>query len=178
MTIDQLIRLLGRWLPGATLICLLPFVLIHGLPSPSWDGVGAAVLSILFWTGIAVAVYAISALVHEALHVLAMLIVARVPIGSLRFGARLSEGVLYVHSDRPMSATSYRVVLLTPAILQGILPTIAGTLAGVGWLVVYGYVMVISSVGDFAVFQLIRHLDRRAVVRDHPEKVGCQVMST
>ncbi len=177
LSIDQLVGIVGRWFPIITILSLLPYVLIHGLPPlPDWSGLADAALSVLFWSAIGLAVYAASAIVHEGLHVLAMLTVARVPISSLRFGARLSEGVLYVHSDRPMSVASYRIVLMLPAILLGILPAAVGTIEGIGWLVLYGYVMILSAVGDFAVLQLIRDLDAAATVRDHHQKVGCQVL--
>lgn len=177
LTIDQLIRMAGRWLPTMTALSILPYVLIWGFPSlPHWSGVGDAILAVLAWTLIGLGVYAVSAIVHEGLHVAAMLVMARVPMKSLRFGVRPSEGVLYVHSDCPMSAAAYRVVLLLPFFLQGLLPAAAGTLLGVGWLVVYGYVMIVSAIGDLAVLQLIRDLDRKARVRDHPQEIGCQVL--
>ena len=176
LSLDQLIGIVGRWLPIITLLSFVPYALIHGFPSlPSWSGVGDAVGSILFWSAVGIGVYAVSALLHELLHVITMILVARVPISSLRFGARLSDGVLYVHSDRPMSATAYRIVLLVPAIVLGFAPAMVGTLAGIGWLVLYGYVMIASAVGDFAVLQLIRPLEASARVRDHPQEVGCQV---
>ncbi len=176
LSIDQLIGLFGRWALGITLITWLPYLLVNGLPGwPDWEGWGEAVSSILMWTAIGLFVYAVSALIHEVLHVAAMLLIARIPIGSLRFGARLSEGVLFVHTDQPMSARSYRVILIAPAVVQGMAPVVIGTMAGLGWLVLYGYVMLLSSIGDLAVFQLIRHLRGANIVRDHPSKVGCQV---
>lgn len=177
ISIDQLVGIVGRWFPVITILSLLPYALINGFPPlPDWSGLADAVLSVLYWSAIGLAVYAASAIVHEGLHVIAMLSVAGVPISSLRFGARLSEGVLYVHTDRPMSVASYRIVLMLPAVVQGILPAAVGTIEGVGWLVLYGYVMILSAVGDFAVLQLIRDLDAAETVRDHHQKVGCQVL--
>lgn len=178
LTIDQLVGIAGRWLPAMTLLSVLPYFLLHGLPAaPEWSGLGDAVVSILLWTVIGVVVYAVSAVIHEVLHIVAMVLVARVPLSSLRFGMRLSEGVLYVHTDRAMTAAAYRVVLLLPAVVQGILPAAIGTVVGIGWLVLYGYVMIVSAIGDFAVLQLIRPLGTDAIVRDHPAKIGCQVLA-
>ena len=176
LSIDQLIKIAGRWLPMMTLLTFLPYILIWGLPNlPHWGGFWSGLLSALMWTLIGLAVYAISALVHEGLHVAAMIIVARVPLHSLSFGMRLSEGVLYVHSDQPMTATSYRVVLMLPAFVQGILPAAVGTVLGLGWLVIYGYIMIVSAIGDFAVLHLIRGHGPKAIVRDHPSDIGFQL---
>lgn len=166
-----------RRLPLFTVLALVPVLVVHGLPDLAWPAsILGALLDGLLWTLIAVFVYAVSAIVHEGIHVAAMLVLAGAPISSIRFGFRPREGVLYVHTSRPMSARSYRGVLLLPAILQGFLPLAYGTVAGTGWLVLYGYVMLVSSVGDFAVYRLIRHLDSNDLVRDHPTGVGCQVL--
>lgn len=177
LSIDQVIRFGLRRLPALTVFSLLPFLILQGFPELSWpESIGSALLSGVFWTIAAVLVYGISALLHEGIHILAMLLFARVPLSSIRFGFRPREGVVYVHTSRAMSARAYRGVLMLPAFVQGILPIIYGSVAGVGWMVLYGYVMLVSSIGDLAVLQLIRHLDARDLVRDHPTGVGCQVL--
>jgi hypothetical protein len=176
LSMRQVVQLAGRWLPAMTVGTFLPYLLLWGLPDlPEWAGLWPAVARILVFSLAAVLVYAVSAVLHEALHVLAMVAYAGTPISSLRFGARLSEGVLYVHSDRPMSARAYRIVLLLPGLVLGILPTAIALLQGGGWLILYGYVMTVSAIGDLLVLQLMRHVDAQALVRDHPEEIGCQV---
>lgn len=176
LSMQQVVHLAGRWLLPVTLLTFLPYLILWGLPDlPAWPGLWPAVSTLVVWTVIGLLVYAVSAVAHEVLHLLAMVVVARVPLSSLRFGMRLSEGVLYVHSDRAMSARAYRVVLLLPAVALGIIPAAVGIVQGRGWLLVYGYVMLISAIGDLLVLQLMRHVDARTPVRDHPQEVGCQV---
>lgn len=173
LSIDEVLRFAARAIPWMTAASVIPYLLIWGIgPLPGWSGVLDAIVSILLWSAAAVAIYVVSALLHEGIHVLAMVLFARVPLSSLRFGARLIEGVLYVHSDRPMSARSYRAVLALPGLLQGVLPIVIGTIGGSGWLVFYGYIMLVSAVGDLAVLDRMRPLPSEAVVRDHPEKIG------
>lgn len=176
LAVDDVVRLALRWLPFMTAGSFLPYLILWGLPGwPEWEGLGDALFSALAWTLVALLVYVVSALLHEALHVLAMIGFARVPISTIRFGMRLSEGVLYVHTTKPMSVRAYRTVLLLPGLLQGIVPLVAGTGMGVGWLVLYGYVMLVSASGDLAVLQLLRPLAPGDLVRDHPHAVGCRV---
>jgi hypothetical protein len=177
MSIEEILRAGARWFPGITAVSFLPYLLVWGVPSgPDWSGTLEAIAAMALWGVIALAVYAASAILHELLHAAAMLLVG-VPAKSIRFGSRIREGVIYVHTDVPTSARAYRLVLVAPAILQGLLPIAAGTGYGRLWLVLYGYVMLASAIGDLAVFRLIRKLPPDAIVRDHPEQVGCRVLS-
>lgn len=177
LSIEQVVRFGLRRLPALSILSLLPILILHGFPDLSWpESIGSAALKGLLWTILAVAVYGVSALLHEGIHILAMLLFAGAPLSSIRFGFRPREGVVYVHSSRPMSARAYRGVLLLPAFVQGILPIVYGSVVGSGWLVIYGYVMLVSSIGDLAILQLIRHLHVDDLVRDHPYGVGCQVL--
>jgi hypothetical protein len=176
LSIEQVIRLGLRWLPPITALSFIPYFVLHGLPDVSWpDSVGVALLRGLIWIVVAVLIYGVSALLHEIIHVVGMISFAQVPLASIRFGFRPRDGVLYVHTDEPMSARAYQSVLLLPAVVQGILPVAFGSVIGIGWLVLYGYVMLLSAIGDLAVFQLIHHLESQDLVRDHPTAVGCQV---
>lgn len=176
LSIDQIIGLGLRWLPAITAFSFIPYFLLQGFPDVSWpDSVGRAVLRGLFWVVVGVLVYGVSALLHELIHILGMFAFARVSFSSIRFGFRPRDAVLYVHTDKPMSARAYRGVLLLPAVVQGVVPIFYAGIGGVGWLAVYGYVMLVSAIGDLAIFQLIRHLDSGDRVRDHPTGVGCQV---
>ncbi len=176
LSIDQVIGLGLRWLPAITAFSFLPYFLLQGLPDLSWpDSIGRAFLRGIMWMVVGVLVYGVSALIHEAIHVIGMFAFAGVPPSSISFGFRPRDGVLYVHTDEPMSARAYRGVLLLPAAAQGVAPIVYASIGGVGWLAFYGYVMLVSAIGDLAIFQLIRHLDSRDRVRDHPTGVGCQV---
>ncbi len=179
LSIEQVVHAGMRWLPALTAFSFLPYVILQGFPDVGWpDSTLEAVWSALKWTALGLVVYGASALLHEGIHVLAMFVFAGVPPSSIRFGFRPKDGVLYVHTDRPMTARAYRTVLLLPALLQGVLPVAVGTVADVAWVVLYGYVMLVSAIGDLAVFQLIRPLEGYDVVRDHPTGIGCLVRGT
>jgi hypothetical protein len=100
-----------------------------------------------------------------------------VPGSSIRFGAWLRQGAIYVHTSHPMPAPAYRTVLLAPGLIQGILPILLGTVIGDLTLLLYGYVMLVSAVGDLTVFHLIRRVPSDAIVKDHPDSVGCRVLT-
>ncbi|GIV57873.1 MAG: hypothetical protein KatS3mg042_0786 [Rhodothermaceae bacterium] len=175
LPLDALLRPVLRWSVYLALLLFVPFVLVWGGPSYDLGGWPAAVLTVLAGGVGAVGIYAISAVLHEALHALAMRVVAGVPWRSIRFGVRWRDGVAYVHTDRPMTVRAYRVVLAVPGLLQGVLPALAGLFYGNGWLLLYGYVMLVSSLGDAVMLRLLAPLDGATLVRDHPTELGCQV---
>ena len=176
LTINEVVRTGTKWFPVMTIVAFLPYFLLWGIPEgPEWSGTSEAIGDILTWTAIALLVYAASAVVHELIHAAAM-IACGVPVSAITFGGRLKEGIIYVHTAEVLSARTYRIILITPAILQGIVPIIAGTASGLLWMVLYGYVMLTSAIGDLAILHLTRRLPADARVQDHPTDVGCRVL--
>lgn len=167
LSIDEVMRRLGRLLLPITVACLGPYLAIWGWP----EGTGSEWITA---TLMMLAVYLVAVVVHEALHVLPMFAAGLRP-ADLRFGIRWSEGVVFVHGTRPVSARHYRVILATPGLLLGLLPLITGWVTGSPFLTVFAWLMVISAIGDWAVLRLIGDLEPERLVQDHPRKVGCLV---
>jgi len=175
LTLEELLRPLGRWLLVLAALTLGLHVVLWGWPS--FGGLAAPTLigTLVVYTVAFLGVYAVSAVAHELLHALAMIMWARVPWRSIRFGVRWREGIAYVHTAVPMTVRAYRRVLALPGVAQGLLPAALGLALGHGWLTFYGFVMLASSVGDYAMLRLLQPLDADALVRDHPTEIGCQV---
>lgn len=167
-----------RWLPLMAAFTLLPHVLLWGLPDgPSWGALLPFLREAILLLAIVLLVYIVSAALHEGLHVLAMLLFAGVPVRTIRFGLRLREGVAFVHTSRPMTVRAYRAVLVTPGLVQGVVPAALGLALGEGWLTIYGFVMLASAVGDLVMLRLMHPLAPDILVRDHPDELGCQVFA-
>lgn len=176
LELDELMPMAWRWMGYMTVGVFVPYLLLWGFPGwPAWDDIGTLLWRGLLYSALAVVIYAISAVVHEGLHALAMMLFAGVPWSSIRFGLRLREGIAYVHTDRPMTVRAYRSVLVVPGLLQGVVPIVVGWLIGSGWLTIYGYVMLTAAVGDIAMLHLMRDLSSNTLVKDHPVKLGCLV---
>ena len=174
--LPHLASLALRWTLGLAVLLFVPYALWWGLPSlPGWGELPAFLGRVLLYGLLFVLVYAASAAVHEGLHAVAMRLFAGVPWQDVHFAVRLREGIAYVHTAHPMTAAAYRGVLLLPGLVQGVLPAVVGLVAGHGWLLFYGYVMLASAAGDLAMLWLLRPLDGSTRVRDHPTQVGCQV---
>ena len=115
-------------------------------------------------------------LAHEATHALGWMLFAGVPPRSIRFGFAWRTLSPYAHALVPMPAAGYRIGVMLPLIVTGILPVLAGTVANLGWLTGAGAVLVSGAVGDLFVLWVIRHVSGEARVIDHPKNAGCYVL--
>jgi hypothetical protein len=170
MTVEQVLSFAWPWIIGMTVASFAPHLILHGLGAPE------SAMSFFIDIVMLLLAYLVGVVVHEALHVVGMLIFGRVSLRSVEWGHRISEGVVYVHTTEPMSARAYRGVLLLPGILTGIVPVLLGWWTGSMWLTVFGWLMTTSAVGDLAILRLIRDLRPDVPLQDHPHKVGVLVV--
>lgn len=129
-------------------IAALLFLLPYGL---IWGSVVAELSGLLdraAW-GTAVLIFFLSIIVHELLHAVGYIWVGGVP----------------------------RTAVALPGLTLGLLPALVGLFIGAFWLTLFGTLMVMTAGGDIAVLLAIRHLPPATIVRDHPTKVGCEVLS-
>ena len=158
--------------PVAGLLFLLPYVLI-------WDNILDR-LSRLFegkvwWT--AILIFVLSIVVHELLHAVGYVWVGGVPRTAVKFGFSWRGLAPYAHCHEPMTARAYRTAVMLPGLILGLLPAVLGLIIGSFGLTIFGAIMVMAAGGDLAVLLAIRDVPPTAIVRDHPTKVGCEVVS-
>ena len=79
----------------------------------------------------------------------------------------------YAHCKEPLPVYGYRIGILLPGIILGILPAVYGIVTGSFGYLFYGILFTWAASGDFIMFWWIRRLDPKSRVMDHPEKLGC-----
>lgn len=125
----------------------------------------------LVWIPVAVA----ALVVHEGLHGLFWGWLGGGGRDSVRFGFQWKTMTPFAHCRVPIRAGAYRIGTAAPGLIVGVLPALAGTLAGWGWLAGFGWFMTLVAGGDALVLVLIRSLDGSRLVEDHPVRAGCVV---
>lgn len=115
---------------------------------------------------------------HEATHAIGWILFAGVQPKDIRFGIAWKTLSPYAHSKVAMKAGGYRVGVVLPLIITGIVPTLIGTLTNTGWLTVAGAILVSGAVGDLIVLWVIRRIPTEAMVIDHPQNAGCYVVES
>lgn len=113
---------------------------------------------------------------HELVHAVGWMIFGRVPVSEVTFGFAWKTLSPYVHIDRPIRATAYRIGAALPLFITGLFPVVLGTLTNLGWLTVAGAILVSGAVGDILVLWVIRDIPGHALVLDHPKNAGCYVV--
>lgn len=162
-----------------TLAIAVPLVglmlVVYRLLAP---GGGGLALSGTFASSLAfLGLVVVGILAHEGIHGLAWATFGRFPLGRIRFGFKVSTLTPYAHAPDPMPARAYRLGAGLPALVLGVLPFAAGTAVGSAGLALYGMIFTFAAGGDLLVLWLIRGVDARARVLDHPSRAGCVVLA-
>ena len=117
----------------------------------------------------------IGAILHEVLHILSFLIIGRVSAENVKLGFQWRSLIPYAHCKIPVKASLYRISLLMPALVMGIIPWFIALITGNGWLLVYAVIFTIVSGGDILTILIIRKAKPNQLVQDHPHNCGCWV---
>lgn len=149
------------------LITIVPHFLIWGRP-----------LEVNFLTVSFLAAFALGSIAHELLHGFGFWYFGGASWNALRFGINWKAGALYAECDASISARAYRIAAVLPALVLGFVPVFIGLSIGNSWFTGYGYIMLCVSGGDFAVLWTVRKLSNSDLVKSHPEKLGCIVLSS
>jgi putative zincin peptidase len=153
-------------------------------------GAGLVLLHLALWGGRSVGegfaflfpwlffpVLLVSVVVHEGLHAAGFLAVGRAPRSAVHFGVDRRTLSPYAGCRAALRAGAYRFAILLPSLALALAPAAAGLATGTGWLTLWGAFMLVSGAGDFAALWAMRRVPNTARVLDHPERVGCRVVS-
>ncbi len=110
---------------------------------------------------------------HEGLHALGWAWFGHLPIKAIKLGFQVRTLTPYAHATVPMNAQGYRWGSALPALVLGALPFVVGTTLGRPGIAAFGILLTFAAGGDLLVLWLIRKVDGRAHVLDHPSRVGC-----
>lgn len=113
---------------------------------------------------------------HELLHGMGFLL-GGASREEVDFGIHWHVLSPYAHCRTPLRTGAYRLALVLPAIVLGLLPATLGLLFGGAWIVFFGAVMLAVAGGDAVVLWILRRVPQRAWVQDHPTEIGCLVLN-
>jgi len=115
---------------------------------------------------------------HEMVHAVGWAYFGHLPLRRIQFGFHARTLTPYAHALDPMPARAYRLAAALPALVLGALPYVIGTGLGNLPIAFFGTVFLLAAAGDLLVLWLIRGIDARVLVQDHPRQVGCIVVDT
>lgn len=130
-------------------------------------------LAIVYGVGLALVAFGVVA--HEAIHGLSWAYFGGKPLSAIKFGFQLKTLTPYAHCKEPMRARAYRIGAVMPGLVMGILPSLVGIATGSGWIMFFGLFFTFAAGGDALVLWLVRNVDAKVLVEDHPTNAGCYV---
>ena len=155
-----------------SIICLVfPFIIIW-----DWQIFTKGFLSIYLALPCFIVTFVLGAFLHEILHALGFLIFGKLKISQVKIGIIWKFITPFAHCRVPLKASIYRIALLLPAILLGIVPSIVAIIIGKSWLLIYGTLFTVLAGGDFLILWIIKKVKSDELVKDHPERCGCYIV--
>lgn len=148
-----------------------PFVLIW-----NWHTFTQGFLSICLALPYFIAAFISGLFLHEVLHAIGFLIFGKLSINQVQIGIKWKYLTPFAHCRVPLKASVYRIALILPAILLGIIPSIIALILGKSWLLIYGTIFTVLAGGDFLIYWIIRKVESDELVKDHPERSGCYII--
>ena len=174
------VRALAFILPILVLYSLPYLLLWHG--QFSWDNLkefaGAYRDNLVYYPFLTVAVIVVGVVVHELLHGITWALFCKNGLRSISFGIHWKLLTPYCHCKEPLLLKHYLLGGLMPGFILGLLPAVYGLATGhFGWWM-FGLFFSIAAAGDLLIVWMLRGQHRKALVLDHPEKIGCYVLTT
>lgn len=115
-----------------------------------------------------IAIFIVGLAMHEGLHAVAALLFGKCGREDIKFGVNLMQGMLYCHIEKPITAKSYKIMLLIPAIVTGLIPLIIVTFLGNIFLIIVFCMLLCGGAADFIMFARLQKLDNSTLIMDHP----------
>lgn len=117
-------------------------------------------------------IFFLGILLHEGLHGWAWAVLGRVGWKGIRFGVKWKALMPYTQCLSPIKVWPYRVGLILPSVVTGLVPAILGLVWGLAWLTLAGAYFLGVAVGDLMILWVTRSVPAHMKVLDHPERAG------
>ncbi|MGD1699133.1 DUF3267 domain-containing protein [Dapis sp. BLCC M229] len=122
-------------------------------------------------------VIATGIILHELIHGLSWQLLAGKKASAIKYGFDWKTLTPYAHCRESMTVESYRLGTAMPGILLGLVPVISSIFTSNGWLFCFGIFFTFAAGGDLLILWLVRSLKAGTLVKDHPSKFGCYIIS-
>ncbi|MCQ4035900.1 DUF3267 domain-containing protein [Kaistella montana] len=109
---------------------------------------------------------------HELIHGMFFAMYAKQGFKSIKFGILWKMLTPYCHCKEPLQIKHYKIALLAPFVILGIIPSIISLFTGNLILLIFGIFFSGAAAGDLMIYQLIKKENPEDYVQDHPTEAG------
>lgn len=150
-------------------LMLLPYYLLWPFDFSARNGAKLVDYALL------IAGFFIGTVIHELIHGLTALWYGQLSWADIKFGVQWKSFTPYCHPTKPLPARIYRIVVVMPLLVLGLLPYAIALISGNGTLLALGIFFTLAASGDLMILWLMRSLSAGELVQDHPSQVGLLV---
>jgi hypothetical protein len=111
--------------------------------------------------------------IHELIHGITWARYSKSGFKAIKFGVFWKLLTPYCHCKEPLKVNQYILGAMMPAIILGIIPSLAAFILGNLALLVFGMFFTLAAGGDFLIINLLRNERKDDLVLDHPSEAGC-----
>lgn len=163
---------LGKYnLPFILFPAVLPFLYIINYGTQDF----MAGIDLFFTVQNLFLIFSAGFVVHELIHFLSWQAFSGMPIQDFRLGMRWNQFTPVIGCQRPMRPLAFRIGLISPFIIMGVIPTAIAFYITNAWLLLAGVVYMAWSSADILTFILFWSAPKNAFVEMHRKALGCIV---
>ncbi|MFC1564271.1 metalloprotease family protein [candidate division KSB1 bacterium] len=118
----------------------------------------------------------IGVVLHELLHGIVCAVYGKKGFKSFEFGIIWKALAPYAHCKEPLTVKAYRIVIIMPGLILGVIPSLTGIILGNDLMTLYGMIFTGVAGGDIIIFWKLRKLESGNLVQDLPDKIGCYIV--
>lgn len=113
--------------------------------------------------------------VSELIHGIFFALFAAYGFQSIKFGVLWKMLTPYFHCKEPLKIKHYKIGVLAPLVILGIVPAVLSFVTGKIFLLIMGILFSATAAGDIMIYLLIRKENPEHYVQDHPSEAGCYI---
>ena len=112
--------------------------------------------------------------IHELIHGIFFIIFSKNKFKSIKFGFMSVKKLFtpYCHCREKIKINHYRIAIIMPLIIMGIIPTIISIIIGNLFLLFCGIICIMAACGDILIYQKTLKQKRDSWIFDHPTEAG------
>lgn len=117
-----------------------------------------------------------SIFIHELIHAIFFAAFSKNGWRDVKIGVLWRKLTPYAHCRKPLLVFQYRIALLMPGIVLGLVPIIAGMVFGLFFTFFFGAFMLFSAGGDIIIYIMSLKIPKNKMLLDHPTECGFYII--
>ena len=118
---------------------------------------------------IAIVFLVVGVIVHELMHALMAIVVGKVKPKDIKLGVKLRDGIFYCNVSKPVTAGAYKVMLIVPIIVTGVIPWVMCAVFGNLFFIAAASLLIAGGASDVLMFSSLVKTDNKQLIMDHED---------